>query len=136
MDFSGKNKEAVVKILKEIGYEQCALGMEKGLNNFKHLHAYIKTKHYWKFENLKLEPLDVYLMNLEKCRSSKVWLKYLTKEDEEPYLENVDYDLLHGNFLMMKYVKENEVMNPLDYAVRRYQTEFKRKRLEQWHTQY
>ena len=46
----------------------------------------------------------------------------ITKKDDGPVLENIDYDLLHDNFLMMLYIK-------------RYQMQFK-KRLEEWHVVY
>ena len=138
IDFSGKDKQFVVKLLQELGAQQICIAKEKGMSVFTHVHAYYKTNHYWNFENLqrvikseleKQQPQRTYLMNLEKCKSGKAWIKYITKEDEEPYFENIDMDFCHDNYLMMKYIRENQVINPFDYGVKHYQTEFKRKRL-------
>ena len=63
-------------------------------------------------------------MNIETCKNYKAWLKYITKQDTEPYLENIDLDILHDNFCMMHYIKEHQVMDPFDYGVKRYNTEY------------
>ena len=118
IDFGGEDKVLLVQILNDIGVQEYAVAREKGLVMFTHMHAYIKTKHFWLLENLtgvirteleKQQTQRTYLMNLETCKSPKAWLKYLTKEDTDPYLDNKDTDLLHDNYCMMKYVKESSI---------------------------
>ena len=144
-DFSGSNKDFLQKVIESLEVEQYIIAEEKGCGNFIHSHVYMKTKNNWLLDNLSgvirvelenYQPQTVYLMNVETTRNAKKWIKYCTKEDTDPIVSNIDLDLCHDNFLMFDYIKNHETLNPFDYGVNRYQTAFKKRRLEEWHATY
>ena len=146
IDFSGGNKELIKKIFEDLEPERYLIAEERGMGTFVHMHCYLKSKTRWLLENLQqvirthLEPdhesHKIYLMNVETCRSAKKWVKYITKEDTEPIMMDVDQDWVHDNLSMYQYITTHRTINPFDNGVKKHQTSFKKRRLEEWHSAY
>ena len=70
------------------------------------------------------------LGEVKSCISTRNWCKYITKEDTNPRLLNVDKEILHDNYQMMEIARICKGKIPKNsYFDLKFQTKFKRDRL-------
>lgn len=103
-------------------------GKEYGLGAPLHCHMYIKTKEKmyintvrrffrrFKFRNKSL------LENIATLKSPRDWVKYVTKEDFNAVVRNVDKEKCNNNFIMWNFAKLSQNCNMSMYSNYRWTT--------------
>jgi hypothetical protein len=112
----------------KIDVTECVIGREYGVSGInEHFHVYLKVLQKVEYIHVlswirgygevnyieEVGETDTpigttYPINsvlLETCKKRKDWIKYCTKEDNEPLTFNVDLDLLHKNAKQYMYIK-------------------------------
>lgn len=103
-----------------------------------HCHVFIKTQEPFLLPDLRevlVDVLKIPLQDLEKCRSEKSILKYITKEDWHPVVHNIDRDMLHVKWKMRQIVMTSMNLSMFDYRVGSIPFCYK-KELSELHTEY
>lgn len=84
------SKERAGEILKALpGAKHVVVAEEKHKDGEQHLHAYVH------FDAQKTRPTELFDLeglhgNVQACRSTKDWIRYITKEDPNPWQHNFD----------------------------------------------
>ena len=117
-------------------FKEIIVSNEKGLAGTPHMHAYLKSKDklLWKSIRIFLYRLKVnkrsILREVKVCRSTRNWVKYITKEDGDPKMLNIDKEICHNNYQMLeiaRITKGNIIKN--SYFDMKFQTKNQRDRL-------
>lgn len=52
-------------------------------------------------------------IHISTLRNWKHWVKYITKEDTEPYYKNIDTNLFHNSWKIYDFIRSNPIFDPL-----------------------
>lgn len=93
---------------------------ETHLDGGIHYHCYMKTvdKHLIADlrELIEINMFDDHIagsIHIDSLRNAKHWIKYCTKEDENPLYKEIDSSLFHQSWKINTFVKSNAVFNRL-----------------------
>ena len=117
-------------------FKEIIVSNEKGLGGSPHMHLFLKTKDklLWKSVRMFLYRFKVnktsILREIKACRSARNWIKYITKEDSNPCMLNIDKELCHNNYQMMEIARlTNGNIQKNSYYDLKFQTKNQRDRL-------
>lgn len=103
-------------------------GKEYGLGAPLHCHFYIKTKEKMYINTLRrffrrFKYLGTSLLeHIGTLRSPREWIKYVTKEDHNAIIRNVDKEKCNNNYIMWNFAKLSKNCNISMYSVYRWAT--------------
>lgn len=100
---------------------------EKHEDGASHLHVYLQTNEKFDFEELKVLFAENYLKfkDIQACRSTKTWVKYITKEDEEPVYMGISYSMFHFAYRSRRWAKETKEFSYRDPFVLQHTNQYK-----------
>lgn len=107
-------------------FQEFIMGKEYGLGAPLHTHFYIKTKKpmfintlrrfFRRFKFLGTSLLE----DIETAKRPRDWIKYVTKEDKDAVIRNVDKEKCHNNYIMWNFAKLSRHCNISMYSVYRW----------------
>lgn len=118
-----------LKVFKEFIFSK-----EKGLDADPHIHAFVRTREkilFMKlrcfFRRFKVNKKSI-LRDMKPCKSPKSYMRYITKEDYNAVIHNIDKESLNDNYIMFNFAKQSQLIHPGQYACYRwrYQSQLKK----------
>lgn len=117
-------------------------GEERGLGAPLHCHMYLKTKQKMYLNTLRrffrrFRLLgNTLLNNIATLRSPRDWIRYITKEDKNAVVRNVDKERCHNNYIMWNFAKLSKRCNISMYSVYRWSTQGQMNKYRDIHAAY
>lgn len=123
------DKQFVYEMFKD-DCEAMVVSQEQHHDGNNHLHMYIVTK-----EKTRLSPLREYIVrsisvlsdddlaiDIQCVRDERRVLTYVTKDDDDPVVYNVDTGRLHYSYQLASYIKTHRTFNAFDPFIRKHHT--------------
>lgn len=118
-----------LKVFKEYIFSK-----ERGLDADPHIHVFVRTSEKMLFNKIRLffRRFKVngksILRDVKPCKSAKSYMRYVTKEDYNACIHNIDKESLNDNYIMFNFAKQSQLIHPGQYACYRwrYQSQLKK----------
>lgn len=133
--------------------EAIIVSQEKHEDGEPHLHLYLHTRELWSFEGVRerimemftilcdppsegdgIDGRDAFSINIQKCNNKANWIRYITKEDDQPLMHNVPLSSCHQSLRILRFIASNRTFDPCAAFVR--QQPFLLPRLREMHSAY
>lgn len=123
-------------------FKEYIFSSERGLDADPHCHAFFRTREkilFMKFRlflrRFKYNGVSI-LRQLKPCKSAKTYMRYITKEDYNAVIYNIDKEQLNDNYIMFNFAKQSQLIHPGQYAWYRWRTQSQIKKYTEIHDWY